>query len=91
VAESEEARDQDDYLENKRQRDKQLLDKMNASIVQEFGHDESKFNRYLNPNLRIYRRERRSRPQKIPPQPILLPRAYFSDLQPAPEREGYQD
>lgn len=49
VAESEEARDQDDYLENKRQRDKQLLDKMNASIVQEFGHDESKFNRYLKP------------------------------------------
>lgn len=33
VAESEEARDQDDYLENKKQRDKQLLDKMNASIV----------------------------------------------------------
>lgn len=45
VAESEEARDQDDYLENKKQRDKQLLDKMNAAIVQEFGGDESK-NRY---------------------------------------------
>jgi hypothetical protein len=42
VAESEEATDQDDYLENKRQRDKQLLDKMNAAIVKEFGGDESK-------------------------------------------------
>jgi hypothetical protein len=42
VAESEEARDQDEYLENKKQRDKQLLDKMNAAIVQEFGGDESK-------------------------------------------------
>ena len=42
AAELEEARDQDDYLENKKQRDKQLLDKMNASIVQEFGGDESK-------------------------------------------------
>jgi len=41
VAESEEARDQDDYLENKKQRDKQLLDKMNAAIVQEFGGDEN--------------------------------------------------
>jgi len=40
VAESEEARDQDDYLENKKQRDKQLLDQMNASIVKEFGQDE---------------------------------------------------
>ena len=40
VAESEEARDQDDYLENKKQRDKSLLDQMNASIVKEFGADE---------------------------------------------------
>lgn len=42
VVESEEARDQDDYLENKKSRDKQLLDKMNAAIVKEFGGDESK-------------------------------------------------
>ena len=42
VAESEEARDQDDYLENKKSRDKQLLDKMNSAIVHEFGADESK-------------------------------------------------
>lgn len=42
MVESEEARDQDDYLENKKQSDKYLLDKMNASIVKEFGADESK-------------------------------------------------
>jgi dynein intermediate chain 1, axonemal len=47
VAESEEARDQDDYLENKKQRDKQLLDQMNASIVKEFGQDERKFLKQL--------------------------------------------
>jgi dynein intermediate chain 1, axonemal len=47
VAESEEARDQDDYLENKKQRDKQLLDQMNASIVKEFGQDERKFFKQL--------------------------------------------
>jgi len=41
AAELEEARDQDDYLENKKQRDKQLLDKMNAAIVHEFGGDEN--------------------------------------------------
>jgi len=41
VVESEEARDQDDYLENKKSRDKQLLDKMNAAIVKEFGGDET--------------------------------------------------
>jgi len=41
VVESEEARDQDDYLENKKQSDKYLLDKMNASIVKEFGADEN--------------------------------------------------
>ena len=43
VAESEEARDQDDYLENKKQRDKHLLDQMNSAIVREFGQDERKF------------------------------------------------
>ena len=42
MVESEEARDQDDYLENKKQSDKHLLDKMNAVIVKEFGSDESK-------------------------------------------------
>ena len=47
VAESEEARDQDDYLENKKQRDKQLLDQMNASIVKEFGQDERKLFKQL--------------------------------------------
>jgi len=41
VVESEEARDQDDYLENKKSRDKQLLNKMNAAIVKEFGGDET--------------------------------------------------
>lgn len=40
VAESEEARDQDDYLENKKQRDKHSLDQMNSAIVREFGQDE---------------------------------------------------
>ena len=44
VAESEEARDQDDYIENKKQRDKSLLDQMNSAIVKEFGQDERKFN-----------------------------------------------
>ena len=43
VAESEEARDQDDYLENKKQRDKQLLDKMNSAIKAEFNDAEGKF------------------------------------------------
>ena len=42
VLESDEARDQDEYLDNKRSRDKQLLDKMNAAVVKEFGGDESK-------------------------------------------------
>jgi len=51
VVESEEARDQDDYLENKKSRDKQLLDKMNAAIVKEFGGDESKFNFRLQLNI----------------------------------------
>jgi len=37
VAESEEARDQDDYLENKKSRDKSMIDQMNSSIVKEFG------------------------------------------------------
>jgi len=42
VLESDEARDQDEYLDNKRSRDKQLLDKMNAAAIKEFGGDESK-------------------------------------------------
>jgi hypothetical protein len=42
VLESDEARDQDEYLDNKRSRDKHLLDKMNAAVVKEFGGDESK-------------------------------------------------
>jgi len=37
VAESEEARDQDDFLENKKQSDRKLIDQMNAATVQEFG------------------------------------------------------
>lgn len=53
VVESEEARDQDDYLENKKSRDKQLLDKMNAAIVKEFGGDESKFHLRLQLNILI--------------------------------------
>lgn len=43
VAESDEARDQDDYLENKKQSDNKLLAKMNARVIEEFGQDESKF------------------------------------------------
>lgn len=53
MVESEEARDQDDYLENKKSRDKQLLDKMNAAIVKEFGGDESKFHLRLQLNILI--------------------------------------
>ena len=49
VLESDEARDQDEYLDNKRSRDKQLLDKMNAAAIKEFGGDESKTN-FLNLN-----------------------------------------
>lgn len=41
VLESDEARDQDEYLDNKRSRDKHLLDKMNAAVVKEFGGDEN--------------------------------------------------
>ncbi len=42
VLESDEHRDQDEYLDNKKSRDKHLLDKMNASVIKEFGQDESK-------------------------------------------------
>lgn len=40
---AEEARDQDDYLEHKRQRDKQLLDQMNSAINKEFPDEKSKW------------------------------------------------
>jgi hypothetical protein len=59
VAESEEARDQDDYLENKKQRDKSLLDQMNSSIVKEFGQDERKF--FFSSYIFIVRRQGRGR------------------------------
>jgi hypothetical protein len=56
VLESDEARDQDEYLDNKRSRDKHLLDKMNAAVVKEFGGDESKKILYIN----TFRRQGRS-------------------------------
>lgn len=42
LQESDEARDQQDYKDNKKRTDKQLLDKMNTEIIQEFGQDNRK-------------------------------------------------
>lgn len=39
LQESDEARDQQDYKDTKRRTDKQMLEKMNQSIIQEFGQD----------------------------------------------------
>jgi len=39
LQESDEARDQQDYRDTKRRTDKQMLEKMNQSIIQEFGQD----------------------------------------------------
>jgi hypothetical protein len=39
LADSDDARDQDDNRTQKRNKDKQLLDKMNTAIISEFGQD----------------------------------------------------
>ena len=89
VAESEEARDQEDYLENKKQRDKQLLDQMNSAIREEFGQDERKF---LQPLISYtFRRQGRGRQKEVPPQPVLLPGTHFPDLKPPHPRSRLQD
>jgi hypothetical protein len=42
LADSDDARDQDDNRTQKRNKDKQLLDKMNTAIISEFGQDNRK-------------------------------------------------
>jgi hypothetical protein len=39
---SEEARDQEDYWDNKKRMNQQLLDKMNQAVKEEFGKDPRK-------------------------------------------------
>lgn len=46
LQESDEARDQQDYKDTKRRTDKQMLEKMNQSIIQEFGQDNCKCFKY---------------------------------------------
>lgn len=62
LLDADEARDQDEFLDNKRSRDKKLLDTMNAAVVKEFGGDESK-KTFL---IYIFRRQRRGRQEEVP-------------------------
>ena len=89
VAESDEARDQDDYLENKRQSDKKLLAKMNSRYLEVFGADEGKS--VASVTAQFHRRQRRRKAEEVPPQPVLLPRAHLADLQPAHPRARHED
>lgn len=47
LKDSDEARDQEEYWENKKKGNKGLLDKMNVAIKEEFGKDPRKFPPYL--------------------------------------------
>ena len=44
---SEEARDQEDYWDNKKRMNQQLLDKMNQAVKEEFGKDPKIFTKSL--------------------------------------------
>jgi hypothetical protein len=53
MKESDEAREQEDFWENKKRYNKDLLNKINTAIKEEFGKDPCKFQIY-NSLLHIY-------------------------------------
>lgn len=86
LKDSDEARDQEEYWENKQKGNKSLLDKMNIAIKEEFGKDPRKFRIF---SFKLFSWGQWPCSEEVTAQSVQLPGARIADIQLADQGEGH--
>ena len=83
---SDEARDQEEFWDNKKRTNQSLLDKINVSVKEEFGKDPCNRITFLIP---LFSGRKCKGPIEVPEKSIQLSGTFKLDLQPSPEGAWY--